>query len=98
MKKKNSYKELLNITDVTEYEDLFQFEYTDDNKVFDDAVRMWYIFLRTFGEIKEPILREVLKKYKNSRQPRPSFNDIVFNFDEVKGAINDSIFIEYLME
>lgn len=80
------------------YEDLFKFEYTDSEDVFDASVKSWCAFLETFGEIKEAIVREVLQMNRNSRPPPPPVEELIYNFDEIKGPINESLFREYLFK
>jgi len=79
--------------DSAAYEDLFKFEYTDSYKVFNDSVKLWCAFLKSFGEIKESIVKEVLQPDKNSRPPRPRLEEMIYNFDEIKDSVD-----EYLSE
>ena len=95
LERRLNYERFPNISKLTEYEDLFKFEYTARDDVFDDSVKVWCEFLKTFGEIKESIVQEVLRKYKNSRKSRPSFNATIYNFGKIKDSFNESHFREY---
>jgi hypothetical protein len=66
------------------YEDLFKFEYTDSEKVFDESVFAWQSFLFNFGEIKEDIVREVLRPHHNSRPAPSHYSTRIHNFEKLQ--------------
>jgi len=82
--------------EIATYEDLFKFEYTDSEQVFDDSVKKWNAFLKNFAEIQEPILRGVLETFRNSRPPPAPFKETLYNFDKLEEILNESHFKEYL--
>lgn len=66
------------------YEDLFKFEYTDSEEVFNESVLAWRSFLYNFGKIKEDIVREVLRPYHNSRSAPSHYSKRIYNFEKLQ--------------
>jgi hypothetical protein len=66
------------------YEDLFKFEYTDSEEVFDESVFAWQSFLFNFGEIEEDIVREVLRPHHNSRPAPSHYSTRIYNFEKLQ--------------
>lgn len=95
IRRERDYMNLYNPAESTAYEDLFQFVYTANDKVFNDAVKVWCAFLKTFGEIKEPLVKGVLHEYKNSRSPQPPLNETIYNFDENFKLVRDGVILRY---
>ena len=66
------------------YEDLFKFEYTDSEEVFKESVFAWQSFLYNFGDLKEDIVREVLRPYHNSRPPPSHYSTRIYNYEKLQ--------------
>ena len=93
------YKSLYDPAKALAYEDLFRFEYTDSEYIFQQSFEAWCaFFLQTFGDIKAPIVERVLLAYKNStsRPPRSPYEETIYNFDDVKKTFEGSKFNDSL--
>jgi len=81
-------------TDVA-YEDLFAFEYTNSDRVFESSVKEWCNLLRNFGDIREDIVKEALIPYWNSMEMEQSHSSVIYNANEIKDALDASPFRDY---
>ena len=95
---KNEYKRFYDPGEAVAYEDLFEFEYTDSDEVFQQSIQAWSRFLRGLADINIPILENVLIKHKNSLQATPPYHEVIYNFDEVKAAIEGSEFEHFFSQ
>jgi hypothetical protein len=77
------------------YEDLFAFEYTNSDRVFESSVKEWCNFLRNFGDIREDIVKEALIPYWNSMEKEQSHASVIYNANEIKDALDASPFRDY---
>ena len=75
------------------YEDLYAFEYTPDENVFQECIELWLSLLKSFF-IEDDIDKEIVKKnllpLKNSRHPPSPHSESILNFDQVKKALQEA--------
>lgn len=71
------------------FEDLFQFEYTDNEEVFQKSHSAWISLLLSMIEnIDEGIVEKVLRQYQNSHKMPPPHSELIENFDEFVDALD----------
>jgi len=70
-----------------ESENLFAFEYTSNETVFESSVRAWESFLKSF-DLDINIISMVLRPKQNTRSLPKSHDKLIQNFYEVKKMLN----------
>lgn len=97
-RKKKDYMPLHYPAQAAAYEEMFKFEYTDQEDTFNHSIQVWCDFLKNFADVEAQIVERVLRKYMNSRKTRNRYNEMVYNFEEVAKAIEASPFRDSLLE
>lgn len=86
--------------EIQTYEELFQFEYTPNQQIFEHSVKAWCKLLGNFINVDESIVRETLRPYQNSLPPLPPHSELIYNYKQVLEAMqrNDSSWMQYIRE
>jgi putative lipase involved disintegration of autophagic bodies len=93
------YKPFVSPAEMWSYEDLFLFEYTDSQAIYDQSVKAWSSFLRNFADIQETKVEKALRLYRNSRPPPSPHSDVVYNIESVtKELSKDPMLKGYVRE
>ena len=82
---------------VTE-EDLLDFQ-TPMPGAFERAIKAWSVLLESLGvTVDENIVREFLQQYRNTYHDKPIHEDMIFNFREVKAALQNTKYEHLIRE
>lgn len=85
--------------EIQSYEDLFQFEYTNSQKEFEQSVKAWCKLLGNFLDVDERIVRDTLRPYQDSLTPLPPHSELIHNYNDVWETIkNNSSWMPYIRE
>lgn len=77
-------------------EDLLGFQ-APVHGAFDKAVTAWSVFLESLGVTPETrIVRSLLRRYRNTHPKPPNHVDVIFNFDAVRAALNNTKYANLL--
>jgi hypothetical protein len=73
---------------VQSFEKLFQFEYTDNEEILEESVKLWCKLLGNFVEtIDENIVREVLRPHMNVLPPLSPHSTLIYNYDVIEETL-----------
>ena len=79
-------------------EDLYGFEYTQDEDMFDRSRSEWMRLLsRVIDSPDETTVNDFLRKYQGTRTPHPHY-DIIYNYAETVAALKEAQLDHYLIE
>jgi len=80
------------------YHDLFAFEYTPDEKIFQDSFLAWKSFIAPLVEqVNGTIILDILRPAQNTLPPLASHRDIIYNFEQVeKELMEDESLQEFI--
>jgi hypothetical protein len=82
---------------VTE-EDLLDFQ-TPMPGAFERAVAAWTVLLESLGvKPNKHIIREFLQRYRETYHDKPTHSDMIYNFDAVKAALNNTKYAHLIRE
>lgn len=85
--------------EIQTYEDLFQFEYTNSEQIFEQSVQSWCKLLGNFANIDKDIVRETLRSYINYLPHLASHSELIHNYDDVREKLkNYSSLMQYMRE
>jgi hypothetical protein len=70
-------------------EDLFAFEYTDDEEVFESSLKEWMSFISSTVDPDEAIVAKFLRKYQGKLTMKPH-SETIYNIDEVAEALKNA--------
>merc|ERR1719232_1649532 len=71
------------------YEDLFAFEYTSNETVFESSVRAWDSFLKSM-DLDIKIIAKTLRSMQNTRSAPKSHDKLIHNFKELENIFRSS--------
>jgi len=80
-------------------EDLFAYEYSNDEVVFEKSVKAWANFIRSMVDhVNEDTIAMLMRENQNTRMPPSAHSTVIENIDEVVSAIQEHMpkYLTYL--